>query len=201
MLALTAPPKDFGLTPLTLVRIDPSALVRVTRHSSGEPYFGQTGAMRFDDYRKPAANRFGTCYLGTTLSVAVAETILHNEIPIQGKFSVSTDSIRARRVVSFTGNTLILADLTGAALKRSGADSSLSSIADYALPQKWSVAIHGRLENVDGFVYMSRHLNTHQAVVLFDRAKSKMSATSYLPLDSHPELRNVLSEFGIEIFS
>lgn len=48
------------------VNVDPSALVRVSRHDTGEPYFGRSGGCRFDDPRKS----FGTCYLGFNLTVA-----------------------------------------------------------------------------------------------------------------------------------
>lgn len=52
-----------------------SKLYRISRYSSGEPYFGRTGANRFDDPTRAKARRFGTCYLGLSLEVAIAETM------------------------------------------------------------------------------------------------------------------------------
>jgi hypothetical protein len=131
--------------------------------------------------------------------VAFAETVLHDELPVAGKFLVTADALEARYVVKFAGAVLTLADMTGAALKRSGADSSISTITPYALPQRWSVAIHKHSDKVDGLLYMSRHLNSEKAVVLFDRAEHKLRAVQYVPLMDYPGALRTALNLGITL--
>lgn len=167
---LEFPPSDIDTQPLPLLKIPPSKLLRISRHKSGEPYFGRSGSSRFDDPH----NRYGTCYFGTKLTVAIAETVLHDEVAKGGKFEIAPETLESRYVIQMQCSDLRLANLTGASLKRfNGID--LSATASYKITQRWSLSIHEHPDKVDGFVYMSRHLNTDKAIVLFDRAKSKIS--------------------------
>ena len=75
------PPRNLSALPLQTIAIAPAKLFRVSRHHTGEPFFGKRAANRFDDPSKPAHRRFGTCYFGLSLVVAIAETVLHDEIP------------------------------------------------------------------------------------------------------------------------
>jgi hypothetical protein len=177
--------------------VSPADLLRVSRYSSGEPFFGRAGANRFDDYRHPKKKRFGTCYLGLTLATAFAETVLHDEMPVRGRFQIASDVLESRFVVQFGGDSLRVADLTGAALKALGADGSLSTVIPYDLPQRWSVAVHRHPEKVDGMLYVSRHMNTQKAVVLFDRAGGKISAIQYTPLPDFPGALRVVMNFRV----
>ncbi|MHB1077182.1 RES family NAD+ phosphorylase [Thiobacillus sp.] len=179
------------------MQLNPSQLIRLSPSSSGEPYFGVAGANRFDDYRKPKSGRFGTCYLGTSLSVAFAESVLHDEVAVKGKFAIATQRLEGRYVVLFSGDDLTLADLTGVSLKRLGADGAISAITPYDIPQRWSVALHKHPALIDGFLYVSRHLNTGKAVVLFDRAKSKLKAEKYERLPDYPGALRAATDFGL----
>lgn len=96
------------------------------------------------------------------------------------------------------GDDLVLMDLTGAALKRSGISSSISNIEPYDLPQRWAVAIHGHPQNVDGILYMSRHMNTEKAIVLFDRAASKLMPEKYIPLPDYSGALRAVISFGVQ---
>ncbi|MGA7951010.1 MAG: RES family NAD+ phosphorylase [Thiobacillaceae bacterium] len=198
-MALTAPPRKPSNIHLGQVSLDPGRLIRISNHTTGEPYFGRSGANRFDDYRKPISKRFGTCYFGLSLSVAFAETVLHDEVAVDGKFKIAEDLLETRQVVSFSGTDLILANMTGVALKRAGADGSLSTIMPYALPQKWSVALHAHPYSIDGFVYVSRHLNNGYAVVLFDRAAAKLAPVNYTPLPDYPGALRAAMAFGLDL--
>lgn len=192
-MALTPPPRSFDRSSPLVTVVKAAELIRISRFTTSEPYFGRAAANRFDDHRS-ASKRFGTCYCGLTLNVAFAETVLHDAAPVAGRFPVPLDALESRHVVQFSGMDLVLMDLSGVALKRSGIDSSISTIEDYALPQRWAVAVHRHKLNVDGIVYMSRHINTEKAVVLFDRAKAKLTAVQYTPLPDYPgALRAVLA--------
>ncbi|WP_223164547.1 RES family NAD+ phosphorylase [Massilia rubra] len=173
-------------------------LVRVSGHTSGEPYFGRSGANRFDDPDSGSPTAFGTCYFGEGLLVAVAETLLHDVRPKNGRYYIVADRIESRFVLSFAGAPLMLADFTGAALKRLGLHAGFSGTASYKKTQRWSKAIHDHPAHVDGFVYMARHLNTGRAFVLFDRAKPKIHLDGALALPLHPEVRRVAIELGIK---
>lgn len=171
---LLLPPADFIDLKLKPVALDPARLFRVSPFNTGEPYFGSSGANRFDAPGAPGHPEYLACYLGQTLTVALAETLLHDEVPLAGKFQIATAELRRRYEIRFEGSLLNLADLTGASLKRMGAHAELSGTADYSLTRQWALAVHQNHSHVDGFMYMSRHMNTQKAVVLFDRAKHKI---------------------------
>lgn len=175
----------------------PALPVRISSHSSGEPYFGKWNTNRFDDPSADPTARYGTCYLGSSLAVAVAETLLHDRKAIKGRFVVEPSVIRARYVVRFGGEPLVLANLTGIALKRLGGHAGLTGTSSYATPKRWSAAIHAHPDKVDGFVYMSRHLNDEQAIVLFDRSRHKLHMLSATPLHQHPDFGQVATDLAI----
>jgi hypothetical protein len=72
-LPLRLPPADLASRVLDIVLVPPASLIRVSRYTTGEPFFGRTGTCRFDD----AAQRFGTCYLGFDLTVATLPQTAH----------------------------------------------------------------------------------------------------------------------------
>lgn len=196
---LGLPPADLAARPLPVRRVAAARLVRISRHSSGEPHFGRTGNDRFDD---PAAS-YGVCYIGcgderTALRVAFAETVLHDRIATRGGFDVALSELRSRHVVRFDGpEKLVLAHLAGAGLKRLGLDGRISTITPYDIPQAWSAAIHAHPDGVDGIAYVSRHYNLGMAVALFDRARSRIRTRSYDPLPSVARYAALLKQFAI----
>jgi hypothetical protein len=107
---LQAPPPDLHRQRLDIVTVRASDLVRVSRHETGEPYFGRTGGHRFDDSCADPAQRFGTCYLGLGLTVAFAESVLHDLESRGGKFVLPVSEIDGRYVLSFKGRALRLAN-------------------------------------------------------------------------------------------
>jgi hypothetical protein len=122
-LSLKAPSSDFPALQLKVRDVTVTTLFRIGRRNSGEPYFGISGAYRFDD----PAKAFGTCYCGQDLDTAIAETILHDELPDHGQFKIHQDEFSTRYLVRFTGGILKLADLRGGDLKKLGGDNSLSA--------------------------------------------------------------------------
>ena len=176
------PPRDLAQIPLRTVELPSSKLLRISRFGSGEPYFGRAAANRFDDPGRVKSRRFGTCYLGCSLEVAIAETLLHDEMPEAGGFSVAVTEIENRWLVRFKGTPLKLADLTGAALKTLVGSGGISTLVPYDVPQRWAAALHAHPDAVDGLVYMSRHVNDERAVVVFDRAAPKLGTARYQPL-------------------
>ena len=195
---LTAPSKRLSTVKLDIEYVDPSALVRVSRHDTGEPYFGRSGGCRFDDPLKS----FGTCYLGFNLTVAFAESVLHDLSPVRGRFSVPVTEVSGRFALAFQGPKLKLAKLYGTSLLRLGGNGELSGTARYRLPQAWSVAIEAHPDAVDGFLYMSRRVNNELAVVLFHRpgsAPSPMTMHHAVQLHHHTNFVDVINDLGITL--
>lgn len=194
---LNAPAADFSTLPLKVRDVSVTTLKRVGRHGSGEPYFGKSAAYRFDD----PAKVFGTCYCGQILDTAIAETILHDELPDKGQFRIHQDEFTNRHLVRFTAGTdggiLKLADLTGAHLIKLGGNNALSADHPYDVTQLWGAAVHNHPATVDGFIFVSKQLNTKKAIVVFDRAKSKFSKADYVPLSSAPGLTQAKNRLGI----
>ncbi len=197
-MALGRPRSTLVNRPLQTVTLAPSKLFRVSRHDSGEPFFGKRAANRFDDPSVPAYRRAGTCYFGLSLIVAIAETVLHDEMPTNGHFDLAVQEFEDRFLVRFGGESLILADLTGVALKSLAGDGSMSTVMPYTLPQQWARAIYRHPQKVDGLLYMSRHVNDDKAVVLFDRAAHKLRATRYRPLPDAPGVARALTALRIQ---
>jgi hypothetical protein len=185
---LQPPGSDFLQLTLDVELIDPALLYRVSRHASGEPYFGRSRGNRFDDPTWKRADRFGTCYLGLDLTVAMAESLLHDVEPGGGRFAVALSEIEGRYVHRFHGPALRLANLTGTALLLLGGNGELSGTTDYKLTQRWSRAVFAHPDKVDGFLYMSRRVNDSLAVVLFERdgnAPLDLTAATPVRLDAH----------------
>lgn len=44
---LALPPKDLNIQALCIEQLNPSRLCRISRHLTGEPYFGRSGGNRF----------------------------------------------------------------------------------------------------------------------------------------------------------
>ncbi len=181
-MSLQPPPTDFPDLPLRVKNIAVTSLMRIGRRDTGEPYFGKHAAYRFDDPDK----RFGTCYCGRQLDTAIAEALLHDELPEKGLFKVRQEEFDERFLVTFAAGhdkgMLHLADLTGSNLKRLGGDHSLSAEHPYDVTQQWGAAVNAHPAHVDGFLFVSRQLNNKQAVVVFDRAQKKFGAPTYTPL-------------------
>lgn len=194
---LKPPSTDFSDLPLRFKKVSVTSLKRIGRRNTGEPYFGKHAAYRFDDPNK----RFGTCYCGQQLDAAIAETVLHDEVPEKGQFKIRQEDIDARYLVTFAAGDdngiLNLADLTGRHLKRIGGDNNLSAEHPYDVSQQWGAAVNAHPANVDGFIFVSKQLNDKRAVVVFDRAQKKFGAPTYTPLASAPGLTQAKKRLGI----
>jgi hypothetical protein len=186
MPTIPLPPRHLAALPISTVLIPLSKLHRISKFNSGEPFFGRSAANRFDDPDRVKSKRFGTCYFGLSLEVAISETILHDEMPVRGQFEVAAQEVEGRFCVRFKGQPLRLVDLTGSALKALVGSSAISSTEGYDATQRWSRALHRHSVNADGLVYMSRHVNNERAVVVFDRAAAKLGMPAYSPLASTP---------------
>jgi hypothetical protein len=155
------------------IRIEVASLVRLSRHPATEPYWS-AGVYRFDDPDPGGADPFGTCYTASTIEVAFAESVIHEcGRFVSGSYEVPAAELTERSVVRFTCDrrkSLVLADLTGAALKALGLNNDISASADYTASQAWARAIHGANPRWDGIRYVSRQMNKGFAYAIFERS-------------------------------
>lgn len=102
-------------------------------------------------------------------------------------------------LVAMLGRLLVLADFTRTALKALIGDGSISTITPYKLPQAWARAVHQHPAGVDGILYVSRHVNDQNAVVLFDRAGLKLTGPRYKPLNAARDALIAMMDLHISI--
>lgn len=155
------------------VRIEVASLVRLSRHPATEPYWS-AGVHRFDDPEPDRAGAFGTCYAANSIEVAFAESVIHESGRfVGGCYEVPAAELTERSVVRFAcprRKTLVLADLSGVALKSLGLNNDISASADYAASQAWARAIHDASPRWDGIRYVSRQMNKGFAYAVFERS-------------------------------
>jgi len=100
--------------------------------SRGVWWFSSDGSGRFD-----LAEPQGTCYLGSSVGVAVRERLgrrlASGPVPaaVADQMVVSRVRLRAR-----------VADLTARAAERFGITREIGTITPYDLPQRWATALH-----------------------------------------------------------
>lgn len=197
-LPLQPPSARFHAASLDIEPVAPASLCRISGRLTGEPYFGRTAGCRFDDPSK----HFGTCYLGTDLQVAFAESVLHNLEPKDGRFFVAESDITRRFALRFDGPDLRLANLTGSSLLLLGGNGELSGTADYSLPQQWATAVVSHPAHVDGLIYISRRVSGSLAVALFERDRTRpipMTMTEAVPLYEHVDFVKTMKAFNVAV--
>lgn len=154
-------------------RIEVASLVRLSRHPATEPYWS-AGVYRFDGPDPGSDDAFGTCYTASTIEVAFAESVIHEcGRFVKGSYEVPAAELTERSVVRFAckrRKTLVLADLTGAALKALGLNNDISASGDYTTSQAWARAIHNSSSRWDGVRYVSRQMNKGFAYAIFERS-------------------------------
>lgn len=179
------------------VRIPADTLVRLSKYPKTEPWWSYD-AYRFDGPAKGTPGAFGACYASQRLDVAFAESVIHEDSWFNnGQFEVPMAALSSRYVVPLQRPAqpeLILADLTGEALKRLGLNNDISAGGDYTMTKKWAKAVHDADPKWDGVWYISRQLNEGFAVALFERSAVKKGRTRKLrgrPLD------DLCDQFGV----
>ncbi len=179
------------------VRVEVASLVRLSRYPATEPYWS-SGVYRFDDPDPGRAGEFGTCYTAGSIEVAFAESVIHESGRfVDGAYEVPSAELTERSVVRFMCDrrkTLVLADLTGAALKAAGLNNDISALADYSVSQAWAQAIHDADPRWQGIRYVSRQMNKGFAYAIFERSGLKKLRSEKLKvaqLDALCDLFNV----------
>jgi hypothetical protein len=151
-----------------------AALYRVCHYSRRPSDFnpGIGGPTRFGFFGEPVVP---INYLARTPEAAVAESVLHN-VPLHGGMIFPEDYLGRIMGRLLPGRTLRLAQFAGPGLRRlnvHAADLTDTDPDTYAQTVQWAQAVSEDTD-LDGIVWMSRHWNTSEAVVLFG---DRISAT------------------------
>ncbi len=149
-------------------------LVRLSRYPRTEPWWSH-GRHRFDGPLPDTPGSFGTCYAAQRLQVAFAESVIHECGWFRnGRYEVPEADLKARHIVTLQRldkPKLVLADLTGKALKNLGLNNDVSAGDDYEPTMAWAAAIHHASVKWDGIRYVSRQHNDEYVVALFERSQ------------------------------
>ena len=172
-------------------RIAVASLQRLSLYPATEPY-SSAAVYRFDDPDAGATDTFGICYTATTIEVAFAESVIHE----CGRFvgdccEVPAAELSGRSLVSCAGEgrqTLVLANLSGAALKALGLNNDTSESSDYTASQVWARAIHSASPRRDGIRYVSQQMNKGFASAIFQRSGLRKLRTEKLKTRQLDEL-------------
>lgn len=159
---------------LKAVQLPAASLLRLSKYPDTEPWWSR-GLYRFDGPHADEPGSFGTCYASERLDVAFAESVIHDDAWFRnGRLELPRSALHSRRLVWLQRPArpeLVLADLSGKALKALGLNNDISAGSDYTLPIAWARAIHDASPAWDGIRYVSRQHNEGFAVALFERSR------------------------------
>ena len=179
------------------VRVPANGLLRLSRFPATEPFWSQ-GRYRFDGPPAEQPGSFGTCYAAADIAVAFAESVIHESAWFRhGCYEVPLAVLRSRHIVQLhrpARPELLLADFTGAALKRLGLNNDISAGDDYTAPMAWAKAIHEADPKWDGILYVSRQHNDGHAVALFKRSNIAKARSRKL---TGKALDRLCDQFGV----
>jgi hypothetical protein len=155
------------------VRVPADSLVRLSKSPKTEPCWSR-GRYRFDGPPAGEPGSFGTCYAAGDIAVAFCESVIHECAWFRnGHYEIPLADLTSRHVVHLhrpAQPELVLADLTGKALKKLGLNNDISAGGDYTVPMAWAKAICEADLKWDGILYVSRQHNAGLAVAVFERS-------------------------------
>ena len=179
-------------TLLEPVSVPVAKMWRLSKFASTEPYWSKRMAYRFDDPDARVSSRFGVLYVAQDLETAFCESIIHeNALFKNGAFEVPLADLDSRELTCFKHSAkteLVLADLTGAALKSLGLNNDISAGDDYDIPQQWARAIYVARVDMDGIRFMSRQNNGSYCYAVFERSGLIVDSWAPLPTSSKSAL-------------
>lgn len=177
------------------LQFEPRAYVRATPlHHAASPLGMGYGETRFAS----PARAFKVLYLGENLATSVAEVVIRDRF--QGKLEreLAEAEVDEWGVTTVTAaETLALVDLRTTGLLRLGVSTEAARGKVQTQGRKLSQAVHDQ-SDFDGFLYASR-LTGAKCVCVFERAVTRLTATSVVPLVQHPDLVPALLELEVKL--
>ena len=167
------------------------------------------GHGRFHPFEDSHGRRVPTLYGASNLDGSLSESVFHN-VPVRGPGKLILRSVLRPMLVSTIAarRNLALVQLHGHGLTRLGINHSElidSEARRYSRSVTWAAALHARLQEADGLVWVSRKFNTSFALVLFgDRVERSDLEVVDPPLPlflgtGYAEVQRVAEQAGIMI--
>ncbi len=188
------PPPWLADVPLPIHRVPADTpLHRIHRIGNGPIFFGpgagQPPTSRFDSL----SGAFGVLYVGLSLDVALAETLLRNP----ARKMVSFPAIAERASCELQSHRhLRLVALHGPGLQQVGCDNAIST-GPYDPCGAWADALWAHPDAPDGIAYPSRHDPSQISLALFSRPDLQLVAAPSVPLaDQLPFVAHLLAGYG-----
>lgn len=155
-----------------------------------------SGTARFSDPRVPPS--FGEVYLGRSVKVCFAETILRDAKVLNATYVLSLRTTERRSVLDIVvRQDLSLVDLRADNLARMGIDTDAARARDQTMGRVWSYAFHSyTTPQVDGVIYASR-INGEDCLAIYDRAVGKLDVVATTRLDLHPARSRIITALDI----
>lgn len=195
------PPDGFARRPLVLHEEPAGARwLRLYRRAYADPLGFGKAPSRFSPPPK-AAGRYGVVYLGSSVKVSVAETLVRDRGDGRlGDLPVELAELEAWACAEVeVVRPLRLADLRGDGPLRIGIPSDVAHASDWRLSQAWSAALHTHELEPDGLIYLSRFTGEPNLAV-FDRALPKLAPLKVgALLDRRAELAATILRLGLQI--
>ena len=156
----------------------------------------------------PANSRFCTetadftiLYTASDFASAFLETMVRDRFTRKRLRKISRKRVARRiwtRIESKPGTSLRLLDLRRGGCIAIGAPTDAVRSRNQTAGQAFAKAIHADHADIDGFLYESR-LSAADTYAVFDRAIGKLRLMDSGRLTDHPELPQVLKQYGIDI--
>ena len=184
------PPADLSQRSLPLLNTD-RTWFRLYRLRHAPLYFGRSGDNRFD----PPTREYGVLYTGEDEHCAFIETFGH----ATGVRFVTVTALHMRGLARIeVRRPLRLVDLTGPGLAHLGADERLCT-GDYAVAQRWALALQRHPERPDGLCYRARHDPSRLCAAIFHGAEKALKVIclgSLISPHNVPVLVNILDTYA-----
>jgi hypothetical protein len=148
----------------------------------------------------PAAT-FGVVYLGSSLKVAFAETILRDRgVGLAGAVPIPLSELAGYACAEIRIETpLHLVDLSGDGCARQRVPTDVVGASDQTLARQWSQAFYNHPAEPDGVLYGSR-INGERNLAIYDRAVAKLGTVAISPLLARrADMAQILTDFDLAI--
>ena len=147
------------------------------------------------------ASGFTILYAASDFASAFLETAVRDQFTRKRRRKIEHEEITERawtRIASKPGTSLRLLDLRRGGCIAIGAPTDAVRSRNPTAGQAFAKAIHADHADIDGFLYESR-LSGADTYAVFDRAIGKLRLMDSGRLTDHPELPQVLKQYGIDI--
>ena len=153
-------------------------------------FFGTTLGNRYDDPEQ----KVGVCYIGTSLTAAIVETILHSRSGIN---AVSENELRLKALAEITfTHDIELVWFSGTNLKKNQTTANIYT-CPHPESQQWAGKIMQNPRNYAGILFPCSHNDQARSVSLFEGRAQISEVVSAGTLDEIDETYEILLSHGV----